>query len=289
MAKRLLTKKKHAWISKRPDVVLSGDPLRYNTAAQAKYVKALKRLVRVMTTETKKEILRLFESPTAENFFVAQDANIASQARILTNALSDKFNQLFGRKSSVLAQNMINNMDRLSKSNLSTSLKKLSGGLTIKTNLITADMRTIIKASVAENVALIKSISEDYLSRVQKMVMRSVTTGNGLETITPALEKYEGISERKAKNIALDQTRKVYNGLNKGRMEKIGVKEFTWIHSGGGAKPRPSHVAMNSKTYLFNNPPQINKDNTNEPPEYGIPGQAVNCKCVMKPVFKFNQ
>src|SRR5208337_782773 len=243
----LLTKRRSKWVQSRQDVILRGSRLSYNASQQAKYKAALERLVRQMVEQTERQITKLFESETATNFYdvdmtVAMDDNLASQARILTNALSRKFEKLFGRSAPNISERMVKGAAAASKSSLHSSFKKLSGGLSIKTDLITPGLKTILKASVSENVELISSIAEEYLSSVKKSVMRSITTGGGLRTLIPALEKYKGITERKAKNIALDQTRKVYNSINSQRMQQAGVKRFEWVHSGGGQKPRKEHI-----------------------------------------------
>jgi SPP1 gp7 family putative phage head morphogenesis protein len=289
MTKKLLTKKKAKWSEQRDNPTLRGETLRYNASVQAKYVRSLESLVKRMTEETQQKLIKLFEGSCAEQFQeqlkIAQDDNIASQARILTNELNQRFYALFRRRSKVLSENMISGTAKVSRSNLHMSLKKLSGGLTIKTDVFTPALKTIIKASAQENVALIKSIATQYLSNVQKTVMRSITTGNGLKTLIPALEKYAGISKRHAKNMALDQTRKVYNSMNKARMEKIGVKRFEWIHSGGGQKPRQEHIEMSGNIYSFDDLPVIDKKTG----ERGIPGQAINCRCTMRPVIEFTE
>src|SRR6185437_11563941 len=126
--------------------------------------------------------------------------------------------------------------------------------LTIKTNFKTNGLNEILSAAVSENVALIKSIGSQYLGNVQKAVMRSITQGNGLADLVPALQKYKGISKRHAKNLALDQTRKVYNVMNKERAQALGVKQFEWLHSGGGQRPRKDHQDMNGNIYDFDKP-----------------------------------
>ena len=68
-------------------------------------------------------------------------------------------------------------------------------------------------------------------------------------------------------------------------MEKLGLKKFEWLHSGGGHHPRPDHVAMSGNIYSFTSLPIIDSKTG----ERGIPGQAINCKCVMRPVIEFEQ
>lgn len=286
MAKKLLTNKKEKWVRKfKPTAALRGTPLNYNAGIQEKYIRELEHLVHQMTTTTKKRIMQLYKSNTVKDV-VAQDASVASQARILTNQLTKQFDELFGRKARPLAERMVEQTNQASKSNLHASMKILSGGLSLKTRVLTSPMKEVITASIAENVGLIKSIPAQYMKDVQGAVMRSITTGNGLQDLVPALEKYKGITERRAKNIALDQTRKAYNNINKGRMQAIGVQQFEWIHSYAGDKPRPYHKdVLNGQIYSFDDLPIID-ENTGE---RGIPGQLINCKCTMRPVIKFNE
>src|SRR5690606_26092523 len=134
-----------------------------------------------------------------------------------------------------------------------------------------------------ENVSLIKSIPEKYFTDVTGSVMRSITTGQGIKDLITQIEKYDGITERRAKNIALDQTRKAYNMINKQRMMTAGFKKFKWLHSGGGQHPRKDHIAMNGNVYSFDDLPVIDKKTG----ERGIPSQLINCGCVMQPVYEF--
>lgn len=281
---KVLTNKRTQWAAQRNEpITFKGKRLVYNAGLQKKYVVKLVKLARQMTDETKRAVIKLFRGETAQEFF-AQDANISSQARILTNKLMAKFESLFSSVAKDLATDLVDDSGKASASSLSSSLKEMSGGLTLKTNFMHDDLKTITKAAVTESVSLIKSIADDYLGKVQKTVMRSITTGNGLETLIPALQKYDGITERKAKNVALDQTRKIYNKVNAQRMEKVGLQKFEWIHSGGGQHPREEHVRMNGRIYNLDNPPVIDS-NTGE---RGLPGQLPNCKCTMRPVYEFD-
>lgn len=285
MATAILTKRRATWAAKRKEPpVFKGPVLANNAAVGMRYVQALGSITAQMTAQVKREILRLYASDAAGAHFAQDAATISSQARILVNSLQDKFNALFAKKAKPLAEQMVDGADKASKSSLHSSLQELSGGMSLKTNVDSALLSNIYKASVAENVGLIKSISSDYLTKVQGAVMRSITTGNGLQDLIPALEQYEGQTHRRARNIALDQTRKAYNSINKGRMQALGLKRFMWHHSGGGAAPREDHVEMDGEIYSFDALPVIDERTG----ERGIPGQAPNCRCTMSPVFDFS-
>lgn len=280
-----LTAKRKAWAAKQTAApTFRGDPLRHNAAVAVRYVRAVQALTAQMTAQVKREVLRLFKTDAAAAHF-GEDATIASQSRILINSLANRFTDLFAKKAKPLAEGMVSDAEKTGTTSLHSSLQKLSGGMSLKTSLGSPALNEITKAAVAENVSLIKSIASDYLQKVEGAVMRSITTGNGLQDLVPALEQYEGQTHRRAKNIALDQTRKAYNSINKGRMQALGVQKFMWHHSGGGAHPREDHVDMDGEIYSFNNLPIIDQRTG----ERGIPGQAPNCRCTMSPVFDFEK
>lgn len=293
--RKVLTVKKEKWVKQFKPGVIRGGALNYNAAVMARYEARLGALVKQMTSQTRRELEKLFKGDPARAEFGSQypvgsgsvptqdSGNTSSQSRIVVNQLKKKFQQLFNRKAKGLAEQMIRENDRASASAVHASLKQLSGGLSLKTKFITQPMETVMKAHVAENVSLIKSIPQQYFVQIEGSVMRSITTGNGLEELIPNIMKYYGMTKRRARLIATDQTRKVYSNLNFERMDKIGVQKFEWMHSGGGKEPRPLHEDMSGNIYSMNNLPVID-DKTGE---RGIPGQLINCRCVALPVIEF--
>lgn len=290
MARRLLTNRRTQWAKARKhDGTMRGKRLALPAGVADRYARKLERLADLMTKTTRKEIEALYAHPDVAKHFekiapvkVAMDISPSSQARILTNALKDRFEQLFGRAAKPLAEQMVSQADDASARATYQSLKELSGGLSLKTDILTGSMAEFMTATVAENVSLIKSIPSEYMTKVQGAVLRSMTNGKGMADLVPFFEQQEGITARRAKNIAQDQTHKAYNGLNKGRMEKVGVKAFEWVHSGGGQHPRQHHIDLSGKTFRFDALPVIELDGTR-----GIPGQAINCRCTMVPVMIF--
>jgi len=267
---------------------MRGTDLRPNVKAQKRYQKRIDNLVNKMIEKTERVLLGLFRSDEANKFF-AEDASLSSQARILTNQLTKEFEKLFNKQALPITEQLMRAEDQQSKSTLNHSLKELSGGLSIKTDFMTEDLRDVIKASVAESTSLIKSIPQQYMLEVEGAVMRSITTGNGLKDLVPFFEKRAGMVKRRAKNIALDQTRKAYNNINEKRMQALGVNTYEWVHSGGGSEPRPHHIkshksgGLNGGVYSLSEPPIIDPKTG----QRGKPGDLINCRCTMRPVFKF--
>lgn len=279
---RLLTKRKTAWVAQHNPDAVRGNPLANPSIAEARYYARLREMIDRMIGDVEAELKKFFDEPHAEEYF-AQDASVSSQARIIMNMLMKKYNQQFAALAKPIAETQLNRVDKASSSALHSSLQQLTGGLSLKTTSLTGPLTDVLNASITENVELIKSISQQYLSGVQDAVMRSITTGRGLADLVPYLAKHKGITDRRARMIARDQTRKAYNNLNKGRMEKVGLKKFEWLHTGGSAHPRKLHISYSRKVFSFDDPPVID-ENTGE---RGIPGQAINCRCRMIPVLDF--
>jgi SPP1 gp7 family putative phage head morphogenesis protein len=288
-----LTKKRAKW-SKNRSVVLKGSRLAYNVAQQQRYLVALEKLVKQMTFETQKQLKKFFKGELADDFFIQQekasalDASLGSQARILMNALTRKFTSLFSKQAMTLAQNMVIATNKTSKNQLHSSLEKLTGGLSLKTGVVPEGMEDITTATIAENVSLIKSIPQQYFKDVTGSVMRSITTGTGIHELIPEIEKYEGQTYRRAKNLALDQTRKAYNAINKQRLQALGIKKFEWLHSSGGQHPRESHIKISGKIFSFENLEAEQAALGVPEADRGLPGFPINCKCVMGPVIDFS-
>lgn len=278
-----LNSKRQAWAEQfKPDKI-KGGVLHHNAAVEDRYRVALEKLIARMTAETKREIKKLFLSEPAKEHF-AEDASIASQARILTNALEDRFKSLFASVSKPLAEKMAADADRASKTSIGSSLKDVAAGLTLKGDVYGAEISEIMTATVAENVSLIRSIPERYFDQIQGAVMRSITTGGGLSELVPFINQYEGVTIRRARLIASDQTKKAKANIDRARMVKMGIEEYEWVHSGGGQEPRKLHLALNGRIFRYDDPPIADE-------KTGFrcgPGVLINCRCVARPIIRFN-
>lgn len=284
MAKKIrLTKKRQAWAEPRQATLKGSRLTPYSGAASAKYDAALQRLVKAMRKEYNREVRNLFKTHADEESALAMDASLASQARILFNALGKKWAQLFASNATRMTERMIDTASMASKRDLGESLKKISGGITIPVPDMPAALQEQITAATAENVGLIKSIAQQYHERISQLVLRSAATGGrGAAEIFEGIRHYDGLTEKRAKLIAVDQTRKITAAMNVERAKSVGMKRFEWVHSGGGSDPRKLHLQYDGKIFEYDDPPVIDS-RTNE---RGYPGQLVNCRCVMVPVLE---
>lgn len=297
MARQIrLTRKRLEWAAPR-NATLKGERLPpYSAATAAKYQAELDKLVQRMQKEYNTEVRKLFRTHADEESalamdsslafglgMMAADASLASQARMLFNALGNKWSKLFASRASGLTERMVDGASMASRRALGDSLKKISGGLTIPVPEFPGELTEKLTAATAENVGLIKSIQQQYHERISQLVLRSASTGgNGAQEIFESIRHYDGLTEKRAKLIAIDQTRKVTSAMNVERAKSVGMKKWEWVHSGGSTEPRRLHVQYDGQIFDYDNPPVIDERTG----ERGFPGQLINCRCTIAPVLE---
>jgi len=279
-------------MKKQPRVIARGKVFRVPATVQGAFVGKLETMLASMMREAQKEISDLFYKEFAREHFgsdgVGMDAaNIGSQARILVNKLKGKYDQLFGSVASDTSKDMVDGLVRSStaqgKEQIKTlpGLKERSKEYTIALEKIDAKTKGLINAAASNAADFIKTIPERYLNDVAKAVYNSIVTGNGMQDLIPFFEKHDTGTRNWVRNVAMDQTRKTYNGLNLGRMRGIGISRGEWIHSAGSQKPRELHVDFDGKTFDLQEGAPVGDDDGN----MVQPGEEPYCRCTFAPVL----
>lgn len=282
-----LSPTRKAWATARGGAVFKGKPLNPPAATEAKYAARLAQMTAQMTEATEKALQRLYRADEAP-VGVAMDASFTSMAARLLKELGKRFNGLFTDRAGGLADYLVKGVQVSSAKQLGDSLKQVSGGVTLKTDVVSGLVGDVAKAAVKQNVALIKSIPSRYFEQIEGAVMRSIQTGKGMADLYPEIQKMGDVSKKRAELISRDQTAKATTAINKARMNGLGIKKFEWLHSAGEKHPRELHITaapggLNHGIFEINNPPIIDERTG----ERGLPGQLINCKCRMVPVISF--
>ncbi len=257
--------------------------IKNNIALASRYNKRLQELVNIMVRETEKEIAKeiakLFEQSAINDY--AQDASPVVLAKKTLSKLKKKVDKLFAKYSLIEAQRFAEQADKSSYNNTVEAMKAMIE--TVSIPRYGARTTEVLKSITAENALLIKSIPEQYITQVQGAVLRSLTTGRGMQDLIPFLKRQYGVQQRRAHLLAYDQTSKAMQGLTRARLQAAGITKFIWIHSGGSNHPRKLHQFYNGKEFEFDNPPVIDEKTGVR----GYPADAINCRCTMKGVIDF--
>lgn len=136
-------------------------------------------------------------------------------------------------------------------------------------------MESKVSTFVAENVALITRVREEYRGRIAADLIRSIRTGARHEELAAVLEDDFGWAKNKAALVARDQTLSFFADLNKARQTDLGIKRFIWRTSGDD-RVRDQHAERDGEVYTW-------EDGTGEKGD-AFPGEAINCRCTAEPV-----
>lgn len=145
-------------------------------------------------------------------------------------------------------------------------------------------MRDYLKASVQQNVQLIQSIPQKYLEEVETLVMANMRAGMRPSYIERALSQQFGVTSRRAKLIARDQTSKIQGEIGRRQQQDAGFKYFRWVTS-HDQRVRHHHAVLGSKITKYGKGIYSWQDlPMGEKGEPTFPGQPINCRCVAVPV-----
>lgn len=142
-----------------------------------------------------------------------------------------------------------------------------------------------LDATVKDNVRLIKSIPDQYLTQVESIVLGNMRAGMRPSAINKQLQDQFGVTERRARVISRDQVSKASNGLAKKRMESSGFVYFKWLDS-SDQRVRSRHRAIANKVTMYGK--GIYKMDDLPLNGKGIPifcGDDIQCRCVPIPVM----
>ena len=174
------------------------------------------------------------------------------------NALSQTVAELFVTKS-------VHNYDK----QLKKHLRKAGFTVRLQMSPYTEEM---LKASLGENVGLIKSIGVQYLGKVEQSVWVSVKGGFDLGTLAKELQHSYGVTKNRAELIARDQGAKANAVIEMARRKELGITKAIWKKSTAGKTHRPSHAKADGT--IFDVDKGLYLDS-----EWQLPNQAINCKC----------
>lgn len=243
-----------------------------SAAIKAQYQKALIKMADEMRDSVTYWLTARYGA--REDEIVAADAsptaNLLKELRALLRQWGKRFNEFAATRALWFAKST----NRSVTTQLVSSLK--DAGLTVKF-ANSRRVNSILRAIVAENVGLIKSIPQQYLSEVEGIVLRGVQNGRDMGFITEELQGRYKVTRNRAITIARDQTNKATEAISSQRCQSIGVTHGFWMHRSGSKKPRSTHEAMNGTRF------ELAAGLYDSAVGYEVkPGELINCHCTFK-------
>lgn len=248
-------------------------PVHPNAGIQATYRKKLDKL----TNEMHASITYWVEAEYKANPPIAVDESPAIAMRRAMRKLATRWQRRFDEGADSLAKWFAQKTKDYSDVALQRHLK--AAGFTVKFKM-TGSMQDAYQAVIGEQVGLIRSIPQRYLTNVETMVMQSVQRGRNLGDLSKQLQHQFGVTKRRAALIARDQSNKATATLNRTRQRELGIKQAVWVHSGAGKKPRPSHQKAGRQKLVYDIDKGAYLDG-----KWVLPGEEINCRCTARSII----
>lgn len=285
--------------------ILKSDVFNYSPALERQYRVELKTMVDKMLKEVADKLVNAYRK-NKDGFTFATDGAFSNIDDELKD-LEKKYRETFARQGELIAKRMVLRQLKYSRSTFRQIMKKLLPNEeeipSLAGSVIPRDLEQIIKASIMENVSLIKSIESKYFEQITGSVARSMQAGGSIKQLRQEILQYNGMTRRRANNIANDQTRKAYMSINLRNMSKAGIKKVEWVHPGGGYTVREYHYrkwdgvsgiedgrpnGLNGFIFDIDKPPVIQLQKGKQPEVRGYPAQLPNCKCGLAAVVEID-
>lgn len=142
------------------------------------------------------------------------------------------------------------------------------------------DLVPKMRAFRDENVALIKSLADEKVSRVRG-ILDDAGPGTRVEEIAKTIREMGDVTRSRAELIARDQVLKLNAEVTEVRHKAAGITEFVWSTS-RDERVRPDHKALEGQRFRYDDPPIVDRRRGTK----GLPGTgSVQCRCVAIPVI----
>lgn len=128
---------------------------------------------------------------------------------------------------------------------------------------------------VSANVAQIKSLGDQPLGQVEKLVLEAFASGKRPETLAKEILKRFEVAKSSARLIARSQLGRLHAQVAMDRQREIGLKQWQWMTVLDEAV-RKEHAALHGKIYDY--------DPDGRQPPF-LPGHPPNCRCGASPIF----
>lgn len=267
--------------------IRKGIVIPYPAFEEQRYKIELLRFVRTLQALVVEHTLKSTVFKTAYNSNVRQD-DISNQLELAIDYIKVKAAFELSKVVSGLVKQAVK-IDLFSKNNF----KRLGETLeqpqfASMTPKVIADE---LKLWALDNARLIKSIPEQMLDKVSRIVTEGVRARTSITALAKELQVAFNISKNRAKLIARDQVAKLNGRLTKHRNLALGITEYKWL-TGRDERVRDSHKVLEGKIcsweddtiYKEQNSETWKKRSTIKGTQFQ-PGLDIMCRCTSMAVL----
>ncbi|KWN75801.1 phage head morphogenesis protein [Burkholderia ubonensis] len=138
-----------------------------------------------------------------------------------------------------------------------------------------------MRALMAEQVGLIKSIPLEAAERVHRLTIEALEDSTRAASISKAIQESGAVAKSRADLIARTEVSRAATSLTEARARAVGSTHYIWRTS-GDSDVRAGHRAMEGRVCSWAEPPEVDE---NGRVMRFHPGQIWNCRCWAEPII----
>ena len=147
---------------------------------------------------------------------------------------------------------------------------------------MTDQAKDAILREYTDNMKLsIKNFADQEIRTLRDTVEANAQQGYRFDKLSDQIQDRYGVTERKAKFLARNETSILMSDYQEQRFKAAGVRRYIWQTANQDERVRDSHRELNGKIFFFDDPPLI--DSTGRKCN---PGQDYGCRCIARPILE---
>lgn len=151
-------------------------------------------------------------------------------------------------------------------------------GLGVRDQLDRSDVGLVVRRRMADQVGLITSLPREAAERVHKLTLEGISESRRAADIAKEIMRSGEVTASRAMLIARTEVGRTSTELSRARAQSVGSTYFIW-RTVGDSDVRPSHRALNGRTFRWDDPPEC------DPGHHALPGAIWNCRCWPEPII----
>ena len=260
-------------------------PVKPSKQAEVYYRRQLSQLIKVMQD--------IVVSELNNDAVVVNDALFTKGVELLAaqmNRITKRLEEMnINNFASQLAQGFLNRLNRNNQRSMTSNIERTTG-VDLKMAVNSSELDQLLNIKIAENVALINSIKNEYIQDVGKVIRDNVLNGERSTRLITEIKERGQVTESRAKLIARTETSKVNAQITQLRAESLGAKTYVWSAS-MDERTRTDHKAMDGKLCRWDDVTVYSDDDGKTWKKRssigGVeinPGEIWNCRCTSMPI-----
>lgn len=141
-------------------------------------------------------------------------------------------------------------------------------GVDVSPYIRLADIQDTLAQAVLTNTNLVTGVSQDVREQLARVVLESFALRRTKRDFVREIARVMGVTQRRARFIAEDQSSKLASLLTQIRQQQLGFSHYIW-RTRGDDRVRPLHRQRDGRLFAWD-----------QPPSDGHPGWPIRCRCV---------